>query len=644
MRKDGFIDKFWSLIGVTEELLALNYKPGYRPWHVLEIRGSFIYFIAVAGISFMAATFQLIAGIHLTTVFLPISMNFSVAVMAWFIYQKKKNMADATALSYIAAFTFATCIVITRYIYVAKLGWDIALLSYNISVLYATVTIINVFLYNKRLYRLIFYFIFINWIVFIFVAYFSNAQIYIKVLDGSVIHTGFNLLREIFVLIVMAFISTVVYINIPIIAAYEEKTTEQQKIIEEYNLFLAKKIEEKTKELHLELAERKNKENALRKFSAAVQHSPASICITDTKGRIEYVNPRFEEMTGYSLDEVKGKKPEKFLNRNLLQREIEAIIDVIRNGGKWIGEIKNTKKNGEEYWELAAISSIKDDSGKITNYIAVEEDITLRKKIEMELKENQIKLQERNQIIEKEISIAELVQKTILLGNTGRMGRFHVESRQRCVEKIGGDFFAVKNFSDDELSVFIGDISGHGVASSLFLSLLKFITDDLSLKFKDNPHGYIEALNKNISGYMSSYFLTGIYAHIKFNSSNDEYELTFSNGAHPSPVVISAEGVATILESHGSLIGLMEDAEYKAYSFKLHRGDRIFLFTDGLTEMTDPVTNLPLSQSEDFLNIFTENSSSDIGSSLDSIMSILDSKRGLKPYEDDLLLIGISLL
>jgi hypothetical protein len=60
--------------------------------------------------------------------------------------------------------------------------------------------------------------------------------------------------------------------------------------------------------------------------------------------------------------------------------------------------------------------------------------------------------------------------------------------------------------------------------------------------------------------------------------------------------------------------------------------------------MTDPVTNLPLSQSEDFLNIFTENSSSDIGSSLDSIMSILDSKRGLKPYEDDLLLIGISLL
>jgi len=637
-------DAIWSFIGATEELLALKYKPGYRPWHIMEIRGSFIYFISVAIISFLAAAFQLFAGVHPGTMIVPFVINLTVTIMSWFIYRKKKKLEDATTLSLCTSSLFAVSVISTRYIYVLQLGWNIALISYNISVLYITLVIINLFLYNRRIYRTVFFLILINWIVFLLIAYFSEAEMLVKIIDDKVIHEGFNLLREIFIMIIMVFITIAVYMNIPIIEAYEEKTVQQQKIIEEYNTFLSMKIEEKTRELHNELKERKNTENILRKFSAAIQHSPASICITDRAGRIEYINPRFEEMTGYTLDDVRGRKPEEFLNRSLLQNEIKMIIDVIRNGGKWTGELKNIKKNGEEYWELASISSIKDENNRITNYIAVEEDISLRKAIEDELKVNQIKLQERNQIIEKEISIAEIVQRTLLRADSGNWKRFKMDFRQKCVEKIGGDFFTVKSVGSDNISVFIGDISGHGVASSLFISLLKFITDDLFTRYRTEPEEYIKALNRSISGYMSSYFLTGIYCFILYNEYDDTFKLKFSNGAHPSPVVVRAEGDVEILQSHGSLIGLMENVEYRTYEHTLYHGDRLFLFTDGLPEMTDHNSGQPIGSGDELKAIFRHSTSTGMSTVLDRIMDKLDEISGSDIYEDDLLLVSISLI
>jgi PAS domain S-box-containing protein len=642
--RNSIPDAIWSFIGVTEELLALNYKPGYKPWHIMEIRGSFIYFISIAGISFVAAIFQLFAGVHPGTVIIPFAINLTVTAMAWIIYSKKRKLEDANLLSFCTSCLFAVSVISTRYIYALQLGWNVALISYNISVLCITLVIINLFLYNRKIYRTVFFIILANWILFLIIANLSGAEMLVKIVDGKVIHEGFNLLREIFVMIIMVFITIAVYMNIPIIEAYEEKTVQQQKIIEEYNTFLAKKVDEKTRELHNELKERKNAESILRKFSAAIQHSPASICITDRAGRIEYVNPRFEEMTGYTLDEVRGRKPEEFLNRSLLQNEIRMIIDVIRNGGKWTGELKNIKKNGEEYWELASISSIKDENNKITNYIAVEEDISLRKAIEDELKVNQLKLQERNQIIEKEISIAEIVQRTLLRADSGNWKRFKVDFRQKCVEKIGGDFFTVKSAGAEDISVFIGDISGHGVASSLFISLLKFITDDLFSRYRTEPEDYIKALNRSISGYMSSYFLTGIYSFIFYDESQDKFILKFSNGAHPSPVIVRADGNVEILHSHGSLIGLMENVEYRTYEHTLDHGDRIFLFTDGLPEMSNHISGHPIGSGDDLKDIFRHTASSDMGSVLDRIIEKLDAISGSESYEDDLLIVGISLL
>jgi diguanylate cyclase (GGDEF)-like protein/PAS domain S-box-containing protein len=132
-----------------------------------------------------------------------------------------------------------------------------------------------------------------------------------------------------------------------------------------------------------DITQRRQAEDKLRQLSRAVEYSPASIVITDTDGKIEYVNPKFTEVTGFSLDDVIGKKPPDTFGSNELQPEVgTGHWQTIRAGKEWRGEMLNRRKNGETYWEAVSISPITDANGTITHFVAVSEDITSRKETE----------------------------------------------------------------------------------------------------------------------------------------------------------------------------------------------------------------------------------------------------------------------
>ena len=123
-------------------------------------------------------------------------------------------------------------------------------------------------------------------------------------------------------------------------------------------------------------------EAELRKFSRAVEQSPSTVMITDLDGNIEYVNPKFTELTGYTLDEVRGRNPRFLKSGHTPPEEYARLWQTISQGGEWRGELYNVKKNGEHYWESALMAPIKDADGRITHYIALKEDITARKAAE----------------------------------------------------------------------------------------------------------------------------------------------------------------------------------------------------------------------------------------------------------------------
>jgi PAS domain S-box-containing protein len=137
--------------------------------------------------------------------------------------------------------------------------------------------------------------------------------------------------------------------------------------------------------LILDITGQKKNEERLIQLSQAVEQSPASVVITDTRGDIEYVNKKFTDITGYLPQEVIGANPRILKSGYTSTEEYEKLWNVITSGREWYGEFYNRKKDGELYWEAAHISPIMNSENEITGFLAVKEDITEKKKAEEEL-------------------------------------------------------------------------------------------------------------------------------------------------------------------------------------------------------------------------------------------------------------------
>ncbi len=123
-------------------------------------------------------------------------------------------------------------------------------------------------------------------------------------------------------------------------------------------------------------------EEQLRKLSRAVEQSGSSIVITDLEGIIEFVNPAFSRITGYTPAEAIGQNPRILKSGRQPPETYRELWNTISRGDIWQGELQNKRKNGELYWEAATISPVKDAAGATTHYLAIKEDITLRKQTE----------------------------------------------------------------------------------------------------------------------------------------------------------------------------------------------------------------------------------------------------------------------
>lgn len=125
----------------------------------------------------------------------------------------------------------------------------------------------------------------------------------------------------------------------------------------------------------------------IRKLSHAVEQSPVSIIITDTNGRIEYVNPGFTRLTGFTSSEAVGEKPSILKPEDNQPEEYKRLWETINSGGEWRGEFRSRKKDGKLYWASASVFPITDGEGVITHFISFQEDITERKQAEETIKQ-----------------------------------------------------------------------------------------------------------------------------------------------------------------------------------------------------------------------------------------------------------------
>jgi hypothetical protein len=140
----------------------------------------------------------------------------------------------------------------------------------------------------------------------------------------------------------------------------------------------------------------RNAETEILKLSTAITQSPASVIITDLEGNIEYVNPKFTEVTGYEASQVIGKNPRILKTEHTTSDSYKEMWETISSGGTWRGEFLNKRKDGANYWELASISPIIDNQGNTIQYLAIKEDITKRKATQDALIKSELELKQAN--------------------------------------------------------------------------------------------------------------------------------------------------------------------------------------------------------------------------------------------------------
>lgn len=137
-----------------------------------------------------------------------------------------------------------------------------------------------------------------------------------------------------------------------------------------------------------------------RHYAYVVENAPVSVIITDKDGLIEFVNAKFEEVSGYRSDEVIGKNPRIISSGEKQANEYNQLWQAILAGEQWTGEFHNRRKNGELYWENAVIKGVSDENGNIIHFIAIKEDVTEVKEARRRLEQERLKLIQQSKMAE----------------------------------------------------------------------------------------------------------------------------------------------------------------------------------------------------------------------------------------------------
>ncbi|MEI6705288.1 MAG: PAS domain S-box protein, partial [Deltaproteobacteria bacterium] len=178
---------------------------------------------------------------------------------------------------------------------------------------------------------------------------------------------------------------------------------------------------------HENITWRKEAENRMRKLSRAIEQCPVTIMITDTEGTIEFVNPHFTEMSGYTAAEAIGQTPRLLHSGFTAPEKFKDLWDTIKAGKSWSGEFINRCKDGNVRVEQAQISPLRDEQGIITHYMGIKEDITARKEMEASLLVAKEKAEAANHAKDEFLAVMSHEMRTPMNGVIG-MSRMLLES------------------------------------------------------------------------------------------------------------------------------------------------------------------------------------------------------------------------
>jgi sigma-B regulation protein RsbU (phosphoserine phosphatase) len=381
-----------------------------------------------------------------------------------------------------------------------------------------------------------------------------------------------------------------------------------------------------------DITDRKRAEASLRLQSAALEAAANAIVITDQQGKLIWVNPAFTELTGYTQEEVTQKTMSFLKSGRHEDSYYQALWGTITCGKVWHGETINRRKDGSLYTEEQTITPVMDEKGIINHYVAIKQDITIRK-----LTENALL---KNTRMVREMEIAQQIQNSLLPASPPDVPG--IECAGQCVPAthVGGDYYDFFLHGNDTLDIVIADVSGHSVGAALLMAETRSVLRTL-VNPCNSPEKILSSINTLLHDDLSraELFISIFYA--RYDTSNRM--LSFSNAGHTPPILFRPNnGSFTQLDTDGLVAGVFKEVSFEEKRIQLEPGELLFLYTDGIIEAEDKSGEL---FGEDRLcRILAEHHTESASKIISAVLDKVGRYTGSTVFDDDISMVVLKIV
>jgi len=350
--------------------------------------------------------------------------------------------------------------------------------------------------------------------------------------------------------------------------------------------------------IETDVTERKRAEEDLRLRDRAMGAAAEGIVISDPNqpdNPLIYVNDGFERLAGYSRQEVLGRNCRFLQGSGTDPAALEKIRECIRERRDCLVELLNYRRDGTPFWNRLSIAPLRDAKGRLTHFVGVQSNITDRKLAEERLAAANAEILASNNRMKRDLEAAAKVQQALLPTALPHMQGTEFAWIFKPTAELAGDQLNIMRLDETHIALYLLDVSGHGVSSSLMavaasllLSRRRDISTPMAGELVEPPTSPLTSpaevallLNQQlIQERTAPQYLTLVYGMLNVNSG----EFRYVSAGHPGPILVPKDASPLALEAPTGLpIGLL-NASYEERTIPLCPGDRLYLYSDGITE------------------------------------------------------------
>lgn len=313
------------------------------------------------------------------------------------------------------------------------------------------------------------------------------------------------------------------------------------------------------------------------------------LCIDDSRLNRAFVQKALIPLD-FIVDEAEtGQKGLEMLSENDYDLILLDIVMPEMDGFTFLKEFKKIER--EDFIPIILMTALDDLKSKIKGLTTGADDYLLKPLNEEELiarvmsllrlKKANAELFEKNQLIKRELEAAKKIQQFVIPHDFSSIKYPNVSGRYIPIEDIGGDFFDCYSIDDKRTAFLIADVTGHGIPAALTMTMSKMLFSIYAQKHHSTSD-LLKEINRQLNGTMlDTQYITAFYLIYDSESS----QLQYSNAGHTRALFYRAEKNQVLaLDTFGFFLGIMDTVDYEEKSIHVRKGDRLFIYTDGITE------------------------------------------------------------